>query len=226
MMSQVSVIICAFNAAKTLEETLNSVANQTLAATEIILVNDGSTDTTVEVAKKFPQVTVVNQIHKGVGTAINNGLSRATSEFIAFIDSDDLWTPNCLELQMTTLKANPQASGSVGWLEEFICPSLTADQASRFKIRESQIAWVNGATLIRRSLYEKIGKLNTELTIGEWIDWISRAKNSKHQFVTHESIILKRRLHPSSLSIQRKKNPRDGMLDVVRLALERKKATK
>jgi len=225
-MSQVSVIIGAFNAAKTLEETLESVTNQTLAASEIILVNDGSTDETIEVAKKFPEVIVLNQPHSGIGAAINQGLRRAKYEFIAFIDSDDLWTPNCLELQMAVLKENPQASGVIGWLEEFICPSLSTDEASRFQARAPQIAWSNGATLIRRSLYENLGDLHTGLLMGEWIDWIGRAKSSEHLFVSHQNIILKRRLHPLSLSIQSKTLPRNGMLDVVRLALERRKAAK
>ena len=62
--------------------------------------------------------------------------------------------------------------------------------------------------------------------MGEWIDWIARAKSEGFLFVTHQNIILKRRLHPSSLSIQRKKLPRDGMLDLVRLALDRRKSLK
>ena len=225
-MSEVSVIICAFNAVKTLKETLQSIMNQTFDATEIILVNDGSTDATVDVTKEFPSVIVLNQPHSGVGTALNLGLSKAKYEFIAFIDSDDLWTPNSLELQIAMLRKNPQASGTIGWLEEFICPSLTFRHAARFQPRAPQVAWINGATLIRRSLYEALGDLNTKLSMGEWIDWIARAKSEGFLFVTHQNIILKRRLHPSSLSIQRKKLPRDGMLDLVRLALDRRKSLK
>lgn len=98
MNKKISVIIPIYNSAQTLERTLNSVINQSYKNLEIILVNDGSTDNSVEIcmecAKKDDRIVIVNQENKGVGEARNHGIDIATGEFISFVDSDDTLDEN------------------------------------------------------------------------------------------------------------------------------------
>lgn len=92
-MSKVSIIVPVFNAEKYLERCLVSLVNQTLSDIEIIIVNDGSTDNSLNIAQKFQQkdsrIKIINQENKKQGAARNNGLKNANGEYVGFVDSDD-----------------------------------------------------------------------------------------------------------------------------------------
>lgn len=109
-----SVIIPVYNAEATLAETLNSVANQSLSSFEVILVNDGSLDGSVGLVKNFRaqhpalDLMLLNQNNLGLGGARNAGISQANGHYCAFIDADDLWTPNKLESCYQYLEQAPE----------------------------------------------------------------------------------------------------------------------
>ena len=108
MTPSVSVIIPTHNRARTLPRALDSVLAQTRAIDEIIVVDDGSTDSTVElVAGNYPQVTLLQQPNLGVSAARNHGIREATSDWIALLDSDDRWLPTKLEAQFALLVQRP-----------------------------------------------------------------------------------------------------------------------
>jgi glycosyltransferase involved in cell wall biosynthesis len=104
----VSVIIPTCNRVRTLPRALDSVLAQTRAIDEIIVVDDGSTDSTVDlVIGNYPQVTLLQQTNLGVSAARNHGINEATSDWIALLDSDDRWLPTKLEAQFTLLEQHP-----------------------------------------------------------------------------------------------------------------------
>ncbi len=108
-MTTISVIIPTFNRHQTIRRALLSVKQQTLPATEIIVVDDGSTDQTAEIVQKeFPDVVYIFQKNKGVSSARNKGIIQASGEWIAFLDSDDEWLPQKLERQMAALQKAPR----------------------------------------------------------------------------------------------------------------------
>lgn len=97
MTLQLSVIIPTYNVASYIAATLDSLANQSLLPAEIIVVDDGSTDNTVEVVQQHPlneRITIVEQENQGQGVARNHGVSLATGDYIYFLDSDDVLTDN------------------------------------------------------------------------------------------------------------------------------------
>ena len=97
----ISVVIPCYNAESFLEETIRSVAKQTLAPEEILVVDDGSTDRSREIAVAADSlVRVISQDHQGVSVARNRGFEEAQGEWIAFLDADDLWEPTKLEEQL------------------------------------------------------------------------------------------------------------------------------
>jgi glycosyltransferase involved in cell wall biosynthesis len=111
--TSVSVVIPAFNAAGTLAQTIESVLAQTHQPTEVVVIDDGSTDASAEVAERFPSpVTCVRTPNAGVSRARNTGIERAAGEYVAFLDADDLWRPEKLERQLEALAANKQAEVS------------------------------------------------------------------------------------------------------------------
>jgi glycosyltransferase involved in cell wall biosynthesis len=110
----ISVVIPAYNAARFLRATLESVLGQSYPIVECIVVDDGSVDSTADIVGEFEdRVTLLSQTNQGVAAARNNGVLAATSEFIALCDADDVWRQDKLELQVRALAENPEASAAL-----------------------------------------------------------------------------------------------------------------
>lgn len=108
-MSKVSVIIPIFNGAKFLQECLNSALNQSLSDIEVICINDGSTDNTLQILEEYAKldrrIKIINQSNLGVSIARNKGIETAESEYVCFLDADDLYPEqSTLELLYETAK--------------------------------------------------------------------------------------------------------------------------
>ncbi|HET8963069.1 MAG TPA: glycosyltransferase family 2 protein [Chitinophagales bacterium] len=108
---EVSVITPVYNAAKSITKTVKSVLHQTLQSFEIILINDASTDNSLEIitalAQSHAQISIINlQQNGGPGIARNAGIKRAKGKYIAFLDADDTWHPEKLEKQLDFMEAN------------------------------------------------------------------------------------------------------------------------
>lgn len=101
---KVSVIVPVYNGAETLDKCIASLLLQTLSPTEIIVVNDGSTDATAAVLEKYPQIRTITKPNAGQGYARNDGIAAARGEYIAFVDADDTIEPNMLEVMYTAAK--------------------------------------------------------------------------------------------------------------------------
>jgi len=100
MTPRISVVIPAYNAARFLEETLDSVLAQTCPADEVLVVDDGSTDETPSLAARYaPAVQVISQVNSGESVARNLGLARVSGDWVAWLDADDVWEPTKLEAQ-------------------------------------------------------------------------------------------------------------------------------
>lgn len=109
---KISVIIPAYNRVSTLARAIDSVLAQSYSADEIIVVDDGSTDATSEVAKMYDEVNLLRQKKMGVSAACNNGVMMATNEWIAFLDPDDTWHPQKLQEQVAYHRKNKACKAS------------------------------------------------------------------------------------------------------------------
>jgi glycosyltransferase involved in cell wall biosynthesis len=116
-MPQISVIIPAYNAEHTIRETIESVQQQTFQDLELLVINDGSKDKTLELVQsiKDERLKVFSYKNSGVCVARNRGVSHATGEFISFLDADDIWMPDKLELQLAALQQHPEAGVAYSW---------------------------------------------------------------------------------------------------------------
>jgi glycosyltransferase involved in cell wall biosynthesis len=172
----ISVVIPAYNAEATLDETLLSVRRQTYAALEVIVVDDGSRDATAQIVRRHaasdPRVILLAQANAGVAAARNHGWRRAKGDLIAFVDADDLWAPDKLEKQAAVLAAAPPEVGLV------YCWSAVID-AGGYIVRDAQRPVHEGevlsqllqgnfigngsAALVRRAALEAAGGFDTAL---------------------------------------------------------------
>jgi glycosyltransferase involved in cell wall biosynthesis len=110
---KISVLMPTHNASRTIRATLDSVLQQTVAPDEILVLDDGSTDDTPKILNSYkPRITVLQEEHKGVATARNLLCQQAQGDLIAFLDSDDIWHPNYLQMQQRLSQDYPRAVAS------------------------------------------------------------------------------------------------------------------
>jgi glycosyltransferase involved in cell wall biosynthesis len=177
----VSVIIPAYNAARTLETTVQSVYGQSLQDFEIVIVDDGSKDNTLEVAQRIAasdsRIKVVAQPNSGAAAARNTGIKAAGGEYVAFLDADDLWLPQKLERQIALLNSEKEAAAvqtgayyvnddlEVLSVRPCVIPKDVLLETLLFRSFPALMSTL----LVERSAFDKIGLLNTKLVILE--DW-------------------------------------------------------
>ncbi len=119
-MPLVSVVVPLYNKARYILRTLESVTAQSVADFEVIIVDDGSTDGSAGVVRRFadPRFRLISQANAGPGAARNRGLRQARSPYVAFLDADDWWLPNFLQESLAVLEQHPRAAAvSCGWYE-------------------------------------------------------------------------------------------------------------
>jgi len=160
----VSVVIPAYNAERTLKASIDSVLVQDFRDFEIIVVNDGSSDSTKSILAAYDsQIQVIDQNNRGAPAARNTGVRAARGKYIAFLDSDDLWNPDKLTQSVHALEANPSAS-----LVFTDCRGLRADgTGSTFysysgapslkEMLDNGFEIVPSAVTIRRDVFEACG---------------------------------------------------------------------
>jgi glycosyltransferase involved in cell wall biosynthesis len=173
----VSVIIPVRNGERWIAETIESVLMQTYGALEIIVVDNGSTDGTRSVIKRYPTIRVIEVATPGLGRARNGGLAAATGKYVLFLDGDDLILPNKIERQVAILETTradvaweplqmyvPEEEG--GYLRgRIVRPQIGADAAASVLTAEG---WLQvGTMLIRR---RAIGNLRFDETPGVFED--------------------------------------------------------
>jgi len=172
----VSVVVPMFNGAPTIQRTLSSALNQTWPAIEIVVVDDGSTDDGARVVEKFAahdkRVRLLRQENAGVAAARNAGASAATGRYLAFLDADDLWAPEKIELQMRALEDGGEDVGLVyTWLASIDAHDRIVSiryrpeaegRVFREMCRRNLVG--NGSTpLMRRSAFERVGGYDPSL---------------------------------------------------------------
>jgi glycosyltransferase involved in cell wall biosynthesis len=163
---KVSVIIRTYNRAYIVGEAIQSALNQTYGDYEVLVVDDGSTDNTAEVVQRFqePKLRYVrHERNRGVGAACNTGIAQAKGEWIAFLDSDDLWNPDKLERQVACAIRHPEVDAvfsDIEILEDTTrIPSLIATMRSFSKLLakdRKQQEYVFGARQLYLCLLEEV----------------------------------------------------------------------
>lgn len=197
----VSAIIPVFNGERFLADTIRSVLSQTYRPIEIIVVDDGSTDGTAGIAMSFKEVRYVRQNNQGHGMAKNNGIAAARGELIAFLDADDLWTPDKLSVQAGHMMTNSEIGYTIARMRVFLDPGIEWPAwLNRPHYMSDPPGYVPGTLVARRAVFERIGVFNTSYRHGNDSDWFFRAKDAGIPMAIMPEILLHKRIHSSNLS--------------------------
>ena len=221
---QITVIIPVYNGAQYLTEAIESVIAQTYAADEVIIIDDGSTDGSADIVKRFsPTVHYHWQPNGGAGAARNRGVSLAHGAFLAFLDADDLWLRDKLARQVAALESDRSLDMVFGQVQQFYSPEL--DEATRRGIRipvETSAGAIPSAMLVKREAFLRVGPFRTDVQLGEFIDWHSRAMEGGLKSISLPEVVTKRRIHLTNLGT-RQRDSRGDYLRVLKSAIDRRK---
>ena len=212
----ISVVIPAYNSEEFIGEAITSVKAQSLQVSEIIVVDDGSSDRTAEVVEKLG-VPVIRQTHGGISVARNAGIRAAKHEWIAFLDADDLWMPEKIACQWAALRRHPDAGlvtcDLVQWVQGSNAGSEgTADgKAGTEKFRSIYVCRPQGAflsdqmnynsptMLIRRNILLSVGLFDEEVHYVEGVECYLRVI-ARCGVVLVERPLVKQRIHDRNTS--------------------------
>lgn len=196
----ISVIMPVYNGEQFIEEAIQNILSQNYPALEIIIVDDGSTDNSVQIIEQLPvDIRFFSQPNEGPGSARNRGIKDVSGEYIAFLDVDDLWPENNLNLLADELLNDTGLElvrGHAQLLE------LDAKSGEYKFIGEPRHSFPNyiGAALYRRSAFDKVGLYDVSLKYGEDTDWFLRAIEKKLNMKRIEEVTLYVRRHGNNMT--------------------------
>lgn len=220
---RVSVVVPVYNAARTLEAAITSVRAQTFRDWEVIIVDDGSTDESLEVAMELrfvdPRVQVVFQPNRGVASARNTGLEVARGAFVAFLDADDTWHPGKLKMHLAFFEARPDVDLSYAQIRFMNTDgTLTAVTSNRAItgltptiLLAENIACTMSNVIVRRSVVQQVGYFNYALKFDEDKEWLFRAFAAGCVFEGVDTVLTNYRTSPGGLASDAGQMERDWL---------------
>lgn len=204
-MTKISIIIPSYNQGRFLEDTIVSVLSQNYPEVEIIIMDGGSKDNSVDVIKKYePYITYwQSQKDKGQSNAINEGFKRATGEFVTWLNSDDVLLPGALLAIDKTIEANPDIewfTGNVLWMDKNGVIIRVGKTEKENWLWNKRHLFSNGGptTIMRRSTLEKLGWLREDFHYMMDTELWHRFIANGYRFVRVKSYLWGLRLHENA----------------------------
>ena len=194
----ISIIIPVKNGANYIKQALEAIHRQNVNK-EIIIVDDGSTDDTADIARNYDCTIIKNEISQGPVKAKNVALQFAKGDYIMFHDHDDIMEPDILYELFRKLEENTDVSAVMAKVRDFYSPDLSEEERTRTQIKkEPYYGLFTGAVLIRKGVFEKIGLFNESVTAGEIIDWQSKMYANHLKIKKLDFVATNRRIHSSN----------------------------
>ena len=227
-MPLISVVIPVYNGEGTLYETVRSVLDQTFQDFELIVINDGSQDSTLEILATIqdPRVRVFSYPNGGLSASRNRGIRQASGEFISFLDADDLWTVDKLEAQLNALRRQPDAAVAYSWTDFIDEAGNTLD----FELHHTVDGYIfpnllvfffvgsGSNALIRSAVFDQVGDFDESLESAEDWDMFLRLA-ARYQFAAIPKAQILYRVVEKSMSSNVLRQERE-MLKVIERAYE------
>ena len=206
-MAKVSVIIPVYNAASYLGAAIESVLAQTYTDYEILVVDDGSTDESGAIAASYPNVRLFSREHSGIPKTRNFAVTEANGEWIAFLDADDTWLPNKLELQMKYLEEHPECEIVFCRYQNFTeIPESDLTEGQK-KLLDKEIDYCLTAAVIKKSLFERFGLFNPDCAYAEDTEWTARLIMGKVNVSAKlDQFLYRRRVHNNNITLAHNEN--------------------
>jgi glycosyltransferase involved in cell wall biosynthesis len=205
--NHVSVIIPCYNQAEFLGNAVESVMAQTCAGFDVIVVDDGSTDRSADVARRYSGVRCLSQTNQGAGAARNTGLKHVLGEFVVFLDADDRLLPHAFEAGLRCFAAHPECALVAGR-----CVKISRDGARQptrhnpvverdhyLRLLTDNYIWTPATVMLRSAVIRGIGGFKTQVWGAEDYDLHLRIARN-HQIWCHDQVVAEYRQHETNIS--------------------------
>lgn len=209
---QISVIMATYNRAECILAALKSILRQDYAPLEIIVIDDGSTDTTHQVvaaliAETEIPIRYVRQENRGQPSAFNHALRLTQGEVIAFLDDDDLWPENRLPAQLAYFSPGSSVAvdgvGIVLGRKEYFADGVRVDESELAGANQRPFHYSLGAALIARWVFDRVGIFDDTVSyVADW-DWFARARHVGISMSIAPRVTLLGRLHGGNITQNR-----------------------
>ncbi len=222
----ISCIVPVFNGERFIQQALESIHSQTHRHLEIIVVDDGSTDNTNEVVKNSGiSVQYVVQPNMGPAAARNLGISLAKGDFLAFLDSDDLWHQEKLTKQLTRFMKEPDIDVCITHLSHFEDSEKgRKDILCQGQRRLHHIpGYVTQTLLCKRKTFEQVGTFDSSLRNGDSHEWFVRVADNGLKLDLLPEVLVYRRLHSTNYSSRGIAASMDEHLTLIKASLDRRR---
>jgi glycosyltransferase involved in cell wall biosynthesis len=196
----VSVVVPVYNGSEFLAECLGSLLAQDHPAVEIVVVDDGSTDDSADIAERYSAIRTLRRVHEGLGGARNAGIAATTGPLIGFCDADDLWKPNKASAQVGYLVAHPE-------IDLVLCRQDTSFEAGvdhpDWLIRDQTLGDLDGVSptsaLVRRRVFDRVG-FRTDMDVGTDFNFLVRARAAGFGIALMHDSLRVRRIHGDNMT--------------------------
>ena len=210
-----SVVIPVFNGERFLRAAVQSVLDQQYSPLEIIVVDDGSTDGTANMARSLPEtVRYLYQANQGPAAARNRGIENAQGDLIAFADADDLWPRGKLELQLSYLIKDAALEIVMGRIQQVL--------SSEEEFGEPAFSVNLGSAVIRKSVFDRVGLFDETMRYSEDVDWFMRAREAGVAIMTIDAVTLFYRQHEENMT-RGKSTSELNVLQALKRSLDRRR---
>ena len=207
-MINIDVVIPVFNGEKFIARAINSLEKQTFSPRKIIVVDDGSTDSTIEIVKKYentiPNLVILAGSHKGLSATRNLGIKKSAAEYVAFLDCDDYWLPTKLENQVNHLEMHPKCVAVFSNCNvndettgtTYRAPGNGNQLFSHMNLLTQRYRVIGSASsiCIRREIFNEIGFFDEGISYGEDYDlWVRISKSHPICEVKNRDVFITKR---------------------------------
>lgn len=225
-MSGVGVVIRVRNAEPYVSEAVASVLEQSHPPAEVVIVDGGSTDRSIEaLAPHGDRIRIIQQRRAGLGGAAQDGIDSTSQPIIAFQDADDIWPVDRLGEMLKALDANLDWGGVMGRVEHFISADVPPERAGSFALPVGPQRGVGLPSLVlRRQAIERAGEFREGLWAGEYMEWQDRATRAGVHIGHVETLCLRRRVHLTNFT--RSEASRRGYLQALQHVVARRRGDK
>ena len=226
MTDLISCIIPVYNGERFLREAVASILGQSHESIEVIVVDDGSTDGTAEIARSYgSRVRYVHQDNAGPAKARNHGIDLARGAFVAFLDADDRWHQEKLSRQLGRFRERPELAYSVTLVQNF-WEAEVAEERDRLEdhTRAQPIpGYVTDTLMVPKSWMDETGGFDDSFAHGDAADWISRVELKGGVGELLEEVLVYRRLHAENRSRVHATESREEFLRILKGRLDRQR---
>ncbi len=201
MTAEISVILPLHNGGQFIRQAVNSVLTQTHSPTEVLIVDDGSTDNGAGKIPVHPSVRVIHQSNAGVAEARNRGVKESRGNILAFLDQDDEWTHDKLEKQVRFLHDHTELGYVLAHQFIHLAPGISKPSWLKAEqVNQPSAGYLPGTLVVHRETLNQVGLFNKAYRSGSDSEWFFRAKDMGISMKIMPDVLLYRTIHGKNQS--------------------------